>query len=115
MHFQGVRLKLVELGADRPNDGIPVPGGVYRREIVSVPAIGLGSPRQNIPRGVGVTGATTDRQFTDQNQGTETRPHKGKSCQHSIVRMRRRPLGDLGGSFFMSSRGSFFLYLSLRK
>ena len=41
----GVRPKLVELGADRPNGGRPKAGGVYRRELISVPAIGAGSPR----------------------------------------------------------------------
>jgi hypothetical protein len=87
--YEGARKKLVELGADKPNDGVPTAGGVYRREIVSVPAIGLGSPRQNIPRGIGI-GASKDRQFTDQNCGPENLPYKKETAQHSIVRMRRR-------------------------
>ena len=84
--YDGVRAKLAELGADKPNDNQPKAGGVYRRELVSVPAIGLGSPRQNIPRGDAAVGACKDRQFTDQNCAPEFK----KGIQQSIVRMRRR-------------------------
>lgn len=84
--YDGVRSKLVDLGADKPNDDCPKAGGVYRRELVSVPAIGLGSPRQNIPRGDAAKGAHKDRQFTDQN----CKPESKEGKLHSIVRMRRR-------------------------
>jgi hypothetical protein len=63
--YDGVRAKLVELGADKPNDNQPKAGGVHRRELISVPAIGLGSARQNIPRGDAAVGAHKDRQLVD--------------------------------------------------
>jgi hypothetical protein len=55
-----------------------------------VPAIGLTSPRQNIPRGEGADGASFDRQFTGRCCGPEMIVKKKKSVQHSTVRMRRR-------------------------
>jgi hypothetical protein len=86
--YDGVRSKLVDLGADKPNDDCPnsKAGGVCRRELVSVPAMGLGSPRQNIPRGDAAKGAYKDRHFTDQNCAPESK----EGQLHSIVRMRRR-------------------------
>lgn len=69
-----------------PKEGKSAGGGIFRRIIVEVPAIGPGSPRQNIPRGSTTAGASKDRQFTDQNCGAEV----VGGVSHSIVRMRHR-------------------------
>ena len=74
------------LGAERPNGGMSVAGGVYRRILIGVPAIGKGSAPQNIPKGIPAKNAVHDRQFTDQNCG----PVVSGGKQAASVRMRRR-------------------------
>ena len=64
--YKDVAAKLIELGACTPgSDGLAA-GGIYKREIVTVPAFGPGSAVQDIPKGDPPAGAQADRQFIDQ-------------------------------------------------
>ena len=65
-NYEDMTRKLRELDAEDPGHGDLIPGGIYRREINTVPSSGNGSAPQDIPRGGRVVGATKDRQFTDQ-------------------------------------------------
>ena len=85
-NYKDVALKLIELDAGDPGHGDLIPGGIYRREILTIPAYGAGSAYQEIPRGAGVPGATKDRQFTDQCSALE----KVGGVDKAVVLMRHR-------------------------
>ena len=85
-NYSEVAALLRKLGAESPNNGVGVAGGIHKRIIIEVPAIGKGSPRQNIARGASAAGAVKDRQFTDQNSEEEI----VRGVSHSVVRMRHR-------------------------
>jgi hypothetical protein len=85
-NFKDIKTTLLTLGADFPNQGEFVPGGVYRRVFFDVPAIGPGSAPQNIPRGKSTKGATACRQFTDVNSKVERA--NGTDCVSERMRPR---------------------------
>lgn len=85
-NYKDVALKLIELDAGDPGHGDLIPGGIYRREILTIPAYGAGSAYQEIPREAGVPGATKDRQFTDQCSALE----KVGGVDKAVILMRHR-------------------------
>ena len=85
-NYKDIKTTLISLGADFPNNGEFVPGGVYKRIFFDVPAIGPGSAPQDIPRGKSTKGATACRQFTDINGKVERKNGK----QYVSERMRPR-------------------------
>ena len=95
-NYEDVARKLRELDAEDPGHGDLMPGGMYRREINTVPSSGNGSAPQDMPRGGRVVGATKDRQFTDQcsdlEQGQSVVLTRLRSCHFCDGCMRLDPM-----------------------
>ncbi len=89
-NYQGVISALQQLEAERPNGGIFKAGGIRKRVLLGVPAIGPKSAHQDIPRGVCTPGASPQWQFTDLKQSrVVTRTEGGVRKIFSSVRMRQ--------------------------
>ena len=95
-NYEDVAQKLRDLNADDPGHGDLIPGGIYRREIITVDARGPKSAPQDIPKGLRCEGATKDRQFTDQccdlENGASSVLMRHRSCHFCDCCIRLDPM-----------------------
>ena len=95
-NYLDVAQKLRDLNADDPGHGALIPGGIYRREIMTVDARGPKSAPQDIPKGLRCVGATKDRQFTDQccelEKGASSVLMRHRSCHFCDCCIRLDPM-----------------------